>query len=111
MAVEGFDVQFRGYEDDDLFSRLIMAGFDYAYLPEAVYVWCQHKGSTTWSPTMARSRFDYYRKIRRAHLRNERLTDRVLSDALADRFGRFFYKSAALALGSAALSPSSRRSR
>lgn len=105
QAAGGFDVQFRGYEDDDLFSRMILQGFEYAFLPEAVYVWCQHKGSTTWSPTMARSRFDYYRKIRQAKLCDGRLTDRDLADALADRFGRFFYKSAALAVG-AGLAPS-----
>lgn len=98
-AVGGFDVQFRGYEDDDLFSRMILAGFDYAFLPESVYVWCQHKGSTTWSPTMSRSRFAYYRKIRAAHVQDDRLQTRALADALADRFGRFFYKSAALAVG------------
>ncbi len=100
QAIGGFDVQFRGYEDDDLFSRMILAGFEYAHLPESVYVWCQHKGSTTWSPTMARSRFDYYRKIRAANLLDGRLMERALADAMADRFGRFFYKSAALALGS-----------
>lgn len=99
QSVEGFDVQFRGYEDDDLFSRMILAGFDCVYLPESVYVWCQHKGSTTWSPAMARSRFDYYRKIRGSNAIDGRLADRALADALADRFGRFFYKSAALAVG------------
>lgn len=98
LAVGGFDVQFRGYEDDDLFARMILAGFEYAYLPESVYVWCQHKGSTTWSPTMARSRFNYYRKIRATHLVGGRLASRGLADALADRFGRFFYKSAALSV-------------
>lgn len=104
VAVGGFDVQFRGYEDDDLFSRLILAGFDYAYLPEAVYVWCQHKGSTTWSPAMARSRFAFYRKIRfsRSDVDRGVLEDRALADALADRFGRFFYKAAALAVGTGA---------
>lgn len=98
-AVGGFDVQFRGYEDDDLFSRMILAGFDCAFLPEPVYVWCQHKGSTTWSPTMARSRAAYYRKIRSRWSSQDRITDRALADALADRFGRFFYKSAALSVG------------
>lgn len=95
--VGGFDAQFRGYEDDDLFSRMVLAGFDCAYLPEAVYVWCQHKGSTTWSPTMSRSRFLYYCKVRAVHVRDGRVASQEITSALMRRFGLFFYKSAALA--------------
>jgi len=68
LSVGGFDPQFRGYEDDDLFSRIISAGYAYYYTPKPVYVWCQHKNSTSWSPTMRRSAFLYYRKIRSANL-------------------------------------------
>lgn len=98
--VGGFDCQFRGYEDDDLFSRIILAGLDCSYVPVPVYVWCQHKGSTTWSPTMAKSRFQYYRKVREFGAAQAKgfVDARALAKVLMTRFGRFFYKSAALAV-------------
>lgn len=99
-AVGGFDNQFRGYEDDDLFSRMILAGFGCSYVPVPVYVWCQHKGSTTWTASMTVSRFKYYKKIRQRYIDEASLTEE-LAVALEDRFGRFFYKSAALNLSSA----------
>lgn len=96
-AVGGFDTQFRGYEDDDLFSRMILAGFGCVYVPEPVYVWCQHKGSTTWTASMTVSRFRYYKKIRQRYVDSASLSKELVL-ALEDRFGRFFYKSAALNL-------------
>lgn len=99
-AVGGFDVQFRGYEDDDLFSRMILAGFECSYVPVPVYVWCQHKGSTTWTASMTVSRYRYYKKIRQIYTDKASLTKDLIV-ALEVRFGRFFYKSAALNLSAA----------
>lgn len=96
LKAGGFDAQFRGYEDDDLFGRLILSGVDFHYVPKAVYVWCQHKGSTTWSSTMSRSRFLFYVKVRRQFVDVSDALPRDLALALEDRFGRYFYKAAVL---------------
>ncbi len=53
-AVGGFDEQFTGYEDDDLFLRLFRAGYTNYYLDKPVTVWCRHSGSTSWTLKMSR---------------------------------------------------------
>ncbi|WP_342028238.1 glycosyltransferase family A protein [Aureimonas jatrophae] len=62
-AVGGFDPQFTGYEDDDLFLRIFRAGYTNHFTPKAVTVWCIHSESTSYSPKMALSRFRYFRKL------------------------------------------------
>lgn len=61
--VGGFDEQFMGYEDDDLFLRMFRAGFTNYFLDKAVTVWCIHAASTSWSIKMSRSRLKYIEKI------------------------------------------------
>lgn len=63
LEVGGFDVQFRGYEDDDLFIRLFAAGYSNKYLDRAVTVWTLNRNSTSFSESMARSRFRYFQKL------------------------------------------------
>lgn len=60
--VGGFDAQFRGYEDDDLFVRMFRAGFECAFLDEEVYLWRHHVGQTSASPLMWESRIKFIRK-------------------------------------------------
>ncbi|MEN3931043.1 glycosyltransferase family A protein [Microvirga sp. W0021] len=62
-AVGGFDPQFTGYEDDDLFVRIFRKGFTNYYLDRAVSVWCIHGESTSYSIKMAQSRFRYFKKL------------------------------------------------
>lgn len=62
-TVGGFDEQFMGYEDDDLFLRLFRAGFTNYFLDKPVTVWCIHANSTSWSIKMSRSRFKYFKKL------------------------------------------------
>ncbi|GAB6855796.1 glycosyltransferase family 2 protein [Asaia astilbis] len=62
-AVGGFDPQFMGYEDDDLFLRLFRAGYTNHFFPTAVTVWCINKNSTSYSIRMSRSRMLYIRKL------------------------------------------------
>ncbi|BEU21558.1 glycosyltransferase family A protein [Paraburkholderia sp. 22B1P] len=62
-AVGGFDAQFTGYEDDDLFLRLHCAGYANRFVDRAITVWCIHTESTTYSMRMLRSRFRYYKKL------------------------------------------------
>lgn len=62
-AVGGFDEQFTGYEDDDLFMRLFRAGYSNAFIPTAVTAWCMHTSSTSYSIRMCRSRMRFFKKM------------------------------------------------
>jgi glycosyltransferase involved in cell wall biosynthesis len=81
-AVGGFDTQFIGYEDDDLFLRLHCAGFTNYFVPTPVTTWCIHTASTTYSIKMIRSRFRYFEKLQSAFAQH--------SGALVPRFGFSF---------------------
>ena len=63
LAVGGFDPALRGYEDDDLFLRFFLAGYSNRFTPEAVTVWTINTTSTSFTESMARSRFIYFRKL------------------------------------------------
>ena len=63
IAVGGFDEQFLGYEDDDLFRRMFQRGFSNIFTPQLVLVWCIHKGSTSYGFLMTRSRLRYLDKL------------------------------------------------
>ena len=63
LAVGGFDPQLRGYEDDDLFLRFFLAGYSNRFTPEAVTVWTINTTSTSFTESMARSRFIYFKKL------------------------------------------------
>ncbi len=59
----GFDERLIGYEDDDLFLRMFRMGYDNIYLPDALGKWRIFSGSASYSPSMARSRTIYFRKL------------------------------------------------
>jgi glycosyltransferase involved in cell wall biosynthesis len=63
LAVGGFDPQFMGYEDDDLFLRIFRSGYTNTYLDKPVTTWCIHQESTSYSVKMSRSRFRYLKKL------------------------------------------------
>jgi glycosyltransferase involved in cell wall biosynthesis len=63
LAVGGFDSALRGYEDDDLFLRFFLAGYSNRFTPEAVTVWTINTTSTSFTESMARSRFIYFKKL------------------------------------------------
>ena len=91
-AVAGFDEQFCGYEDDDLFLRLFRAGFSQQFVDEPVTVWCINNESTSFSIRMSTSRLLYFRK-----LAND-FDDGVLRNYLIPRFEPFFIDEARQAL-------------
>jgi glycosyltransferase involved in cell wall biosynthesis len=62
-AVGGFDPQFTGYEDDDLFLRIFRKGYTNHFVDRAVTVWCIHTASTSFGIRMVRSRFRYFMKL------------------------------------------------
>ncbi|WP_083647004.1 glycosyltransferase family A protein [Pseudochrobactrum sp. B5] len=61
--VGGFDAQFMGYEDDDLFMRIFRKGYTNYFIPKAVTVWCINTNSTSYSIRMSRSRLKYIQKL------------------------------------------------
>lgn len=89
-AVGGFDVQFMGYEDDDIFLRMFRKGFSNHFLDRPVTVWCIHTDSTSFSIRMSRSRFLYFKKLVRDFPDQPRQGRFYLRDCLIPRFGRFF---------------------
>jgi len=89
-AVEGFDTQFTGYEDDDLFLRIFRQGYTSYFVDEAVTVWCLHPGNTTFSMSMARSRFRYFKKQAAACPDEPKRHRHYLNDCLVPRFGPYF---------------------
>ncbi len=62
LSVGGFDEQFTGYEDDDLFLRLFRAGYTNNYISCPLYVWRSHEGQTSSSLRMCRSRLCFIEK-------------------------------------------------
>jgi glycosyltransferase involved in cell wall biosynthesis len=63
LAVGGFDPELRGYEDDDLFLRFFLAGYSNRFTLDAVTVWTINTTSTSFTESMARSRFIYFKKL------------------------------------------------
>lgn len=61
-AVGGYDERLSGYEDDDLFVRLLDHGFDNVFIDEPLSLWRIYAFSTSYSPRMARSRMIFARK-------------------------------------------------
>jgi len=89
-AVDGFDSQFMGFEDDDLFLRIFRKGFSNYFVDKAVTVWCIHTASTSFGIRMIRSRFKYFKKLTEM-FPDEHLRGRYyLRDFLAPRFQPYF---------------------
>lgn len=86
QAIGGFDDQFRGYEDDDLFMRFFCEGYSQIYLDEPVTVWTLNTVSTSFSESMARSRFLYYKKLLNTFPPSSIPFTNVFGDLLVPRF-------------------------
>jgi glycosyltransferase involved in cell wall biosynthesis len=93
--VGGFDEQFIGYEDDDLFVRIFHAGWHNTYLNEPLSQWRLYRGSTSYTEKMARSRDRYAQKLLDAFPNDKSMQRWWVRDCIAPRFfnnamGRFF---------------------
>ena len=62
-AVGGFDERLMGYEDDDLFLRMFCAGHDNVYIDKPLSQWRLDKTSSSFRPTMDRSRQIFAAKL------------------------------------------------
>lgn len=89
-AVGGFDEQFMGYEDDDLFLRLFRRGFSNYFVNRPVTVWCMNTASTSYSMRMSRSRFRYFKKLVAGYPDDVTKARYYLRDLLIPRFHGLF---------------------
>jgi glycosyltransferase involved in cell wall biosynthesis len=90
LAVGGFDPELRGYEDDDLFLRFFLAGYSNKYTPEAVTVWTINTSSTSFTESMARSRFIYFKKLLKTFPEGSVVGTHVFGDLMYKRFAYQF---------------------
>jgi glycosyltransferase involved in cell wall biosynthesis len=100
-SVGGFDTQFRGYEDDDLFFRIFVAGWSFIYEPEALVNYRIHPDNSSRGLSFPQSRIRFYRKYRgyfgrehdyfekffRGHLVPRMVSAAIQDAAIADRDG------------------------
>lgn len=96
-AVGGFDKQFMGYEDDDLFLRIFRAGYSNYYIDKSVTVWCIHPESTSYSIRMLRSRFKYFKKLTATFPDDPSRGLYFFRDCIVPRFNSAFIKESIVA--------------
>ena len=89
LDLGGFDESLQGYEDDDLFLRFHLAGFTINFTPEPVSAWTINRSSTSFSESMSRSRFLYFKKLLGMFRSDRAAGNTVFESAL---FPRFAYK-------------------
>ena len=87
-AVGGFDEELCGYEDDDLFVRLFVAGYRNAYIEIPLGQWRVYASSTSYTPRMARSRMLYAHKLLNSFPDQPVLSRFFARDLIAPRFLR-----------------------
>ncbi len=63
LAIGGFDTGLSGYEDDDLFRRLIEAGYSNVFIDLPLSCWRVHQTKAGWSAAVASGRMAYMRKL------------------------------------------------
>ncbi len=85
-AVGGFDEALSGYEDDDLFLRMFVAGYRNAYIEEPLGQWRVYPSSSSFSPRMAKSRMAYARKLLNSFPDEPRFGRRYGSQLIVPRF-------------------------
>ena len=90
LAVGGFDPELRGFEDDDLFLRFFLAGYSNRFTPEAVTVWTINTSSTSFTESMARSRFIYFKKLLRTFPEGSVVGTYVFGQLMYKRFAYQF---------------------
>ena len=91
LAIGGFDKQFTGYEDDDLFIRLFRKGFRNYFVDEPITIWCIHSASTSYSFRMTRSRFRYFIKVSETFPNDIYRNVFYTRDLLIPRFHKIFF--------------------
>jgi GT2 family glycosyltransferase len=84
--VGGFDEKLVGYEDDDLFLRMFIAGWESAFVPESLSFWRMHGKNTIISTHMINSRRKYADKLMAAYPDSPASNVFWVRDCIAPRF-------------------------
>jgi GT2 family glycosyltransferase len=87
-SVGGFDERLSGYEDDDFFLRMFLAGFDNVFIPASLSKWRIYQASTSYSQNMALSRAIYARKLINRFPDDRDMSRYYVRDLIAPRFFR-----------------------
>jgi len=95
--IGGFDPQFTGYEDDDLFLRIFRKGYSNYFIQDSVTVWCVHGESTSYSIKMSQSRLRYFKKLVHDFPDDLGRDLAIFHDCLMPRFGPTFRREALIA--------------
>ena len=90
-ALNGFDEDLAGYEDDDLFVRSLAAG-RLRYVPAATLLWRIHSTSASHTERMVESGLRYWRKLMDRFATGEEST--VMARRITLRFTRIFLSDA-----------------
>jgi glycosyltransferase involved in cell wall biosynthesis len=90
----GFDTQFRGYEDDDLFLRIFQAGWSFAFEPRDVTNYRIHEENSSRQSTFIRSRERFYLKYRDVFEAQGPDAGAVYRELIAERMTRSFINDA-----------------
>lgn len=85
-AVGGFDPQLSGCEDDDLFGRMLRAGYGNLYLADPTTAWRIHPGSSGHSPRFLDSRAIYAQKLIATHERGTPADRELIASVIVPRF-------------------------
>lgn len=88
LEVGGFNERLSGYEDDDLFLRLFLQGFDNVFCPVSLSQWRMHKSSSSHSYRMATSRTTYARMLIERFPNDPESSRYYIRDFIAPRFFR-----------------------
>jgi glycosyltransferase involved in cell wall biosynthesis len=86
--VGGFDERLSGYEDDDLFLRMFVAGYANVYLDTPLSQWRIYATSASRGPRMARSRMIYAAKLIEAYPDEAEMSLYYAREMIAPRFVR-----------------------
>jgi glycosyltransferase involved in cell wall biosynthesis len=97
LQVGGFDTQFRGYEDDDLFIRLFVAGWEFHYLPRGLVNYRIHPENSSRNLSFPTSRIKFYRKYLGFFAVDSDYYEKYLHQHLAPRMASAAIQDAAIA--------------
>lgn len=89
-AAGGFDTQFRGYEDDDLFLRIFYAGWGFRFEPRPVTNYRIHADNSSRQSTFLRSRERFFFKYQNEYFPPGSENHQEFRGAIGGRMTRSF---------------------
>lgn len=98
LDIGGFDIQFRGYEDDDLFIRLLVSGWDFLFEPTSTLNYRIHSENSSRSLTFQVSRKKFFEKYKDFFELGSEYRDIYLHQHLGPRMIRANIQDAATAI-------------